>query len=255
MIPDCCRTIPTIPTARLHPAGRIPRADVVAGAARMRHAFRNGPGQLARRIEALLALFPEGSAAQFILTSDRHIDLDPWLGATSRRGCCAIWRNRVFAPRERSRFATKGPCRGPAAALLHDATHVSPLAFAEHGEGLRFAFRGARTIEQRFMEAYAAEKRALLERAEQSKACSTSPASRSEDWMSILPPAGVRPVEPERPVHPPPTMTCAPRRRIGLHACGDRGGFPSSGAHPITCCRARGSPRDLGRHASDRRLP
>src|SRR6185436_13948686 len=34
------------------------------------------------------------------------------------------------------------------------------------GDGLRFAFRGARTIEQKFLEAYAAEKRAILERAE-----------------------------------------------------------------------------------------
>src|SRR6185295_15928758 len=43
-------------------------------------------GQLSRRIESLLALFPEGSAAQFILFSDRRVDLDPWLSATTESG-------------------------------------------------------------------------------------------------------------------------------------------------------------------------
>src|SRR5882762_1657085 len=43
-------------------------------------------GQLARRIESLLALFPEGAAAQFLLSSRRNVDLDRWLAATTEGG-------------------------------------------------------------------------------------------------------------------------------------------------------------------------
>src|SRR6185369_5508448 len=73
------------------------------------------------------------------------------------------------------------------------------------GDGLRFAFRGARTIEQKFMEAYAAEKRALLERAEaiESLLHQSGVTFRRLDVGSFRQLAfGL--LNPERPVHPPP---------------------------------------------------
>src|SRR2546425_6697295 len=57
-------------------------------------------GQLARRIESLLALFPEGSVAQFLLSSDRKIDLEPWLAATPESGLLRdLAESRVRATR------------------------------------------------------------------------------------------------------------------------------------------------------------
>jgi len=66
-------------------------------------------GQLSRRVESLLALFPEGSAVQFILTSRRKVDLRPWLDATTEGGCFAISPNRESGRPRRSRFRTKEP--------------------------------------------------------------------------------------------------------------------------------------------------
>jgi conjugal transfer ATP-binding protein TraC len=124
-------------------------------------------GQLARRIESLLALFPEGSAAQFLLTSDRRIDLDPWLTATSENGLLRdLAESRVQATRT---FEIRHEGAILAARRLHFVMTLrtfprwhSPTV----GDGLRFTFRGTRTIEQKFLDAYAAEKRSLLERAE-----------------------------------------------------------------------------------------
>src|SRR5438132_13977539 len=43
-------------------------------------------GQIAKRIESLLALFPEGAAVQFILTSERRPDLGAWQRAGVEEG-------------------------------------------------------------------------------------------------------------------------------------------------------------------------
>src|SRR5262245_6585889 len=120
-------------------------------------------GQLARRIEALLALFPEGSAAQFILTSDRQVDLDPWLAATTEEGLLRdlaesrVRATRSFEIRHEGSILAARRLRFTMTLRTFPRWH-SPSV----GDGLRFTFRGARTIEQKFLDAYDAEKGGLL---------------------------------------------------------------------------------------------
>ncbi len=124
-------------------------------------------GQFARRIESLLALFPEGSVAQFLLSSSRKVDLDPWLAATREDGLLRdlaesrIRATRSFELRHEGAILAARTLRLVMTLRTFPRWH-SPTV----GDGLRFTFRGARTIEQKFLDAYAAEKRAILERAE-----------------------------------------------------------------------------------------
>lgn len=124
-------------------------------------------GQLARRIESLLALFPEGSAAQFILFSDREVDLEPWLGATTEPGLLRdLAESRVRATRS---FEIRHEGAVLAARTLRLVMTLRTFPRWQSpgvGDGLRFTFRGARTIEQKFLDAYAAEKTSILERAD-----------------------------------------------------------------------------------------
>jgi hypothetical protein len=124
-------------------------------------------GQIARRIEALLALFPEGSVAQFMLYSDRQVDLDPWLVATPEGGLLRdLAESRVRATRS-FEIRHEGALFAARSLKLIMTLRTFPQWHAPAvGDGLRFAFRGGRTIEQKFFEAYAAEKQKLLERAE-----------------------------------------------------------------------------------------
>lgn len=124
-------------------------------------------GQLARRIESLLALFPEGSVAQFLLFSDRKIDLAPWLDASPEGGLLRdLAESRVRAT-QTFEIQHEGAVLAARRLRLVMTLRTFPRWHAPTvGEGLRYTFRGARTIEQKFLEAYAVEKRALLERAE-----------------------------------------------------------------------------------------
>src|SRR4029079_13716617 len=73
------------------------------------------------------------------------------------------------------------------------------------GEGLRFTFRGARTIERRFLDAYAAEKRALPERAESAENLLTQTgASVRRLDLSELRATVHGLLNPGRPAPPPP---------------------------------------------------
>ncbi len=124
-------------------------------------------GQLARRIESLLALFPEGSVAQFLLSSSRKVDLDPWIAATRVDGLlrdlaeARIRATRSFELRHEGSILAARSLRLVMTLRTFPRWH-SPTV----GDGLRFTFRGAHTIEQKFLGAYSAEKRTLLERAE-----------------------------------------------------------------------------------------
>jgi conjugal transfer ATP-binding protein TraC len=124
-------------------------------------------GQLARRVESLLALFPEGSAAQFLLTSTRNINLDRWLEATTEDGLLRdLSESRVRATR-----SFELPHEGAVIAARMVQLVMTLRMFPRwHSpslcDGLRFTFSGARTIEQKFRAAYANEKHDLLERAE-----------------------------------------------------------------------------------------
>lgn len=124
-------------------------------------------GQLSRRIESLLALFPEGSAAQFLLTSDRRIDLEPWLSASPGDG---LLRDLAEARAQATRtfeIRHEGAVFAARTLRLLMTLRTFPHWHAPAvGEGLRYALRGARTIERKFLDAYAGEKKKLLERAE-----------------------------------------------------------------------------------------
>lgn len=124
-------------------------------------------GQVSRRIESLLALFPEGSTAQFLLSSGRTVDLDRWLDATTEQGLLRdLSESRVRATRS---FALphEGSVIAARTLRLLMTLRVFPRWHAPSvGDGLKYTFRGARTIEQKFLGAYAAEKRQVLERAE-----------------------------------------------------------------------------------------
>ncbi len=124
-------------------------------------------GQLARRIEALLALFPEGSTAQFLVSSRRRVDLEPWLAATTQDGLLRdLAESRVRATRT-FEIRHEGAILAARTLRLIMTLRTFPRWHAPSvGDGLRFTFRGTRTIEQKFLDAYATEKRALLERAE-----------------------------------------------------------------------------------------
>ena len=124
-------------------------------------------GALARRIEALLGLLPERSAAQVILLSDRKVDLAPWLGATTEGG---LLRDLAEArARATGEFEIRHEGALFAARALRLVLTLRTFPAWERpglGEGLRFAFSGGRSIEAKFRAAYAREKRPLLERAE-----------------------------------------------------------------------------------------
>ena len=124
-------------------------------------------GQLACRIESLLSLFPEGSVAQFLLLSRRSVDLDRWLNATTESGLLRdLSESRVNATRT-VEIAHDGSVIAARSLRLLMTLRLFPRWHAPSvGDGLRFTFRGARTIEQKFKDAYSTEKRLLLERAE-----------------------------------------------------------------------------------------
>lgn len=124
-------------------------------------------GQLARRIESLLALFPEGSVAQFLVYSRRRVDLSRWLEAGTEGGLLRdLAESRVRATQS-FELPHEGSVIAARSLRLVLTLRVFPRWHSPSvGEGLRFAFRGARTIERKFLDAYAAEKRTLLERAD-----------------------------------------------------------------------------------------
>lgn len=124
-------------------------------------------GQIARRIESLLALFPEGAAAQFILFSDRRVDLDPWMAATTETGLLRDLAESRARATQAFEIRHEGAVLAARTLRLVMTLRTFPRWHAPSvGDGLRFTFRGARTIEQKFLDAYAAEKHSILERAE-----------------------------------------------------------------------------------------
>ncbi|HEX7896737.1 MAG TPA: TraC family protein [Planctomycetota bacterium] len=124
-------------------------------------------GQLAKRLEALLALLPEGAAAQMILVSDRRVDLSAWLAASPPDG---LLRDLAEARvRATGRFEVRHEGAVVAARSLQVlfTLRVFPRWSAPGvRDGLRFALRGGRSIEAKFLDAYADAKRDLLNRAE-----------------------------------------------------------------------------------------
>jgi hypothetical protein len=124
-------------------------------------------GQLARRIESLLGLFPEGSVAQFIACSRRAVDLDRWLAATTEAGLLKdLSESRVRATRT-FELAHEGSVIAARTIRVLMTLRLFPRWHSPSlGDGLRYTFRGARTIEQKFRDAYEGEKRILRERAE-----------------------------------------------------------------------------------------
>lgn len=124
-------------------------------------------GQLARRIESLLALLPEGSAAQFILESRRAPDLGEWLRAGPEEGLlhdlaeARVRTTRTFEIRhEGVLFAARS------LSLLMTLRTFPKWPAGGLGDGLRFAFRGKRSLEERLRAAWSEESRRILERAE-----------------------------------------------------------------------------------------
>ncbi len=124
-------------------------------------------GQLARRIESLLGLFPEGSAAQFILTCARRPDLSGWLGATTEDGILRDLAEARARATETFEMRHEGATFAARTIRLAMTLRCFPRWHAPSiGEGLRFVLSGDRTIEEKFRRAYGREKAALLERAE-----------------------------------------------------------------------------------------
>src|ERR1043166_6473840 len=124
-------------------------------------------GQIAKRIESLLALFPEGAAAQFILASRRKPDLDPWVRAGTGDGLLQdLAESRVRATRS-FEIRHEGALFAARSLRLVMTLRTFPR-WQQPGlrDGLRFTFQGAKTIRQKFLATYAAEKQRLLERAE-----------------------------------------------------------------------------------------
>jgi conjugal transfer ATP-binding protein TraC len=124
-------------------------------------------GQLARRVDALLGLLPEGAAAQFILLSDRKVDVGPWLAATREEGLLRdLAESREQATRafeirhEGSLFAARS------LRLLLTLRIFPRWSAPGLGRALRFAMSGDRSLEEHYLETYRREKGPLLERAE-----------------------------------------------------------------------------------------
>jgi hypothetical protein len=124
-------------------------------------------GQIAQRLEALLALFPEGSVVQFLLSSSRRVDLEPWLEATREEGLLRdLAQSRIDATRT-FEMRHEGSLLAARSLELMMTLRVFPRWQSPTvSDGLRFTLRGTRTIEQKFLEAYAGERRRLLERGE-----------------------------------------------------------------------------------------
>ena len=124
-------------------------------------------GQLARRLEALLALLPEGAAAQVLLISDRSVDLSGWLAASTSDG---LLRDLAEARvRATGRFEVRHEGAVVAARSLRCLFTIRVFpAWSTPGvrDGLRFTLKGGRSVEEKFMGVYAAAKRDLLSRAE-----------------------------------------------------------------------------------------
>lgn len=124
-------------------------------------------GQFARRIESLLALLPEGAAAQFILESRRAPGLEDWLQAGPEDGLlrdlaeARVRTTRSFEIRhEGSLFAAR------TLRLLMTLRIFPRWPSGGLGDGLRFALRGERRLEEALRGAWKDESRRLLERAE-----------------------------------------------------------------------------------------
>lgn len=124
-------------------------------------------GQLARRFEALLALLPEGAAAQVVLVSDRHVDLSGWLEASPPDG---LLRDLAESRARSTRTFEARHDGAVVAARSLDVLFTLRVfpAWSAPGvrDGLRFTLRGERTIEATYMDAYVGAKRDLLARAE-----------------------------------------------------------------------------------------
>ncbi len=124
-------------------------------------------GALARRVEALLGLFPEGSSAQFLLESARRPDLGPWLEATTEAGLLRDLAEARVEATQAFEIRHEGALFAARTLRLAMTLRTFPAwPAARLSEGLSFALGGGRSFERRFLEAYAGEKRAILERAE-----------------------------------------------------------------------------------------
>jgi conjugal transfer ATP-binding protein TraC len=124
-------------------------------------------GQLARRIESLLALLPEGAAAQFIARSTRRVDLSRWQGATSSEGLLRRLADGRARATEEFRVPHEGLTLAARSLRLTFTLRTLPRWHSPTvGEGLRFVLSGTRTIEAKFRRAYEGESRSLLERAD-----------------------------------------------------------------------------------------
>lgn len=203
-------------------------------------------GQVARQIESLLALFPEGSAAQFIAISEHPPRLDAWRDATTVDGILRdLAEARVRAtqsfeiPHEGAPFAARS-LRLLITLRVFPRWHAPTLS-----EGLRQALSGARTIRDKFRGAYEAERRAILDRAGSIENLLTQMGSRFRRLgLEELRHAVFAILNPGRPAPPPDDGRGPLRERLGFTHAEIDGGRILLGRREIRVLSARETPRE-----------
>ena len=170
-------------------------------------------GQLARRLEALLALLPEGSAAQAILVSDRRVDLSRWLAASPPEGLLRDLAEARVRATGTFEVRHEGAIVAARSLALLFTLRIFPR-WSSPGvrEGFRFALRGGRSIEDRYRGIYAEARGDLLARAEavENLLAQAGIGSQRLD-LAAFRGAVFALLNPGRPVPPPPD---APERLI-----------------------------------------
>ena len=162
-------------------------------------------GQMAKRLEALLALLPEGSAAQMILVSDRRVDLSAWLEASPPEGLLRDLAEARVRATGRFEVRHEGAVVAARSLLVLFTLRVFPRWSAPGvRDGLRFAFRGGRSLEAKFLDAYADAKRDLLSRAEavENLLAQSGIGARRQD-LGEFRAIAFRLLNPDRPTPPP----------------------------------------------------
>jgi conjugal transfer ATP-binding protein TraC len=175
----------------------------------VRHAFGDRARAVRQEAGGAPLPLPESSAAQLIVVTDRRVDLSAWLAASPPDGLLRdLAEARVSAT---GRFEVRhegGVVAARSLRVLFTLRVFPRWSVPGLRDGLRFALRGGRSLEAKFLDAYADVRRDLLNRAEavENLLAQSGIGARRLD-LAAFRAIAFRLLNPDRPAPPPADAT------------------------------------------------